>query len=80
MSACPKHEPTCRAERRRLEREVEATRPAPRNGQGWRLNYRGRRYPVRESGPVDVDRLISESDAVAERLGCTCLANTQEAA
>ena len=80
MIRCPLHEPVSRAERRRLERELEATRPAPGLGRGWRLNARGRRYPVREPGAVDLDRLIAESDAAAERLGCTCLATVEAAA
>ena len=53
---------------RRLERELASTHPAPGTGEGWRLNNAGRRYPVREPGPVDVDRLVAESDAAAERL------------
>jgi hypothetical protein len=57
-----------RAERRRFDRELAATRVAPGTGHGWRLNSRGRRYPVREPGPVDVDRLVAESDAAAARL------------
>ena len=53
---------------RRLERELASTHPAPGTGEGWRLNTAGRRYPVREPGPVDVDRLVAESDAAAERI------------
>jgi len=58
-----------RGERRRLERESEATRPAPGLGKGWRLSASGRRYAVREPGPVDYDTLVAESDAKAVALG-----------
>lgn len=71
---CPLgHQPMGRGERRRREREIEATRPAPGLGLGWRLNVRGRRYPVREVADVPLAHLIAESDAVARRLGCTCV-------
>lgn len=63
--------PESRGERRRMERELDATRRAPGVGQGWRLNYRGRRYAVRDAGPVDLDAMIAESDAVAARLEAT---------
>lgn len=78
--------PTSRAERRRLEREVDATRPADGAGQGWRRSrgrrgvLLGHRYPVREPGPVDVEQLAAESDAVARRLGCTCVVGAEAAA
>jgi hypothetical protein len=78
--ACPLHEAVSRAERRRLERELAVVRPAPGVGGGWRLTARGRRYSVREPGPVDLDRLLAESDAAAARLGCTCLASMEVAA
>lgn len=51
-----------------MERELAATKRAPGAGQGWALNSRGSRYPVLEPGPVDLDRLIAESDAAAERI------------
>jgi hypothetical protein len=66
-----------------MEREIETARPNPGVGLGWRLTSNGRRdrdrgaplrhcrrYPVREhSRPVDVDRLLAESDVVAARIG-----------
>lgn len=68
-----------------MEREVDATKPMPGAGQGWRLAtgawfwflrtgqvLRHRTYRVVEPGPIDVPHLIAESDAVARRLGCTC--------
>ena len=72
---CPMHhEPMSRGERRRLEREVKKTMPLPGVGLGWRFTTSGRlKYPVLElDGPVDLDGLIAESDAVAKRLGCMC--------
>ncbi len=55
--------------RRRLERELLKTKQAPGVGKGWRLNNRGRRYPVGEpQQPIDVERLILESDAAAARI------------
>lgn len=77
MSSCPLGcEPTRRPERRRDERELATVKLAPGAGLGWRLTIgqRRRRYPVREpSHPIDLDKLIAESDAVAKRLGCTCV-------
>ena len=77
MTRCPLgHEPPSRPERRRYERELAKLKPAPGVGQGWRLTTgpRRRRYPVREPPqPIDLDKLIAESDAVARRLGCTCV-------
>ena len=61
-----------RGERRRLERELAATRPAPGRGKGWRVSLAGRRYAVHESPPADYDALEAESDAKARGLGCTC--------
>ncbi len=77
---CPLgHEPMSRPERRRHEREIAKVNRAPGAGQGWRLStgHLRRKYPVREpSQPIDLDKLIAESDAVAGRLGCTCVAYT----
>lgn len=75
---CARHKPESRGERRRLQREVEATRPAPGVGQGWTLNNRRRRYRVREAPAVPLSQLIAASDAAALRLGCTC--ETKESA
>ena len=64
-----------RPERRRHERELAKLKRAPGAGQGWSLTagHARRRYPVREPAqPIDLDKLIAESDAVARRLGCTC--------
>lgn len=60
-----------RAERRRLEREIAATPPIEGLGLGWRrtTGRAKRRYPVREPGPVDLDRLNADSDAARARLG-----------
>ena len=59
-----------RATRRRLERELSKVKQAPGVGLGWRLNNKGKRYPVREPAqPIDEARLLAESDAVAARLG-----------
>ncbi len=77
MSSCPLLGciPMTRGERRRAERELKHVKRAKGAGQGWRLtSWHRRRYRVIEPVlPVDVDRLIAESDAVARRLGCTCV-------
>lgn len=56
-----------------MERDVESTRRALGVGRGWRLNNRRNRYRVVEPPPVDFDALLEESEAVAARLGCTCV-------
>lgn len=74
--SCPLHGEVVvsRAERRRMEREVEKTNPARGNNEGYRITvgYARRRYSVREPNSVSLGVLIAEADAVAKRLGCTC--------
>ncbi len=59
-----------RAERRRMEREIQKTKPQPGVGKGWRFTTgrRKRQYSVVESPPRTLEYLEAESDAARERM------------